>query len=199
VFRRIALSALAITMLCSALPALAQEETTASADTIEGVITGAQRQFYASGSRLTGTAYIEFGVFEFDTEENAERGMPEMAEGILEAISAANLRPTSAPHVRDSAVAYTGQVAFEEYTVDLAVLVFRDGRYVHVWFAFGPAADPFTDLTTIATQFFQDADGSSEPANLLDRLPALDDLPPGFVLDKEVADLMNMPAATPTS
>jgi hypothetical protein len=184
-------------LLSSALPAAAQDATTPSAQnwTAEGVLDSASRSFQASDER-DGTFYLNFQVIAFDTPGHAEKGMGPFITAILE-----NLRPQESvarpivaidpPSIGNAAIAYEGWLLMEGNTFDAAVLVIRDGRYLHSWFALGRgfAANPLLDLATLAEPFFPDPFVSSttpEPTRLLDSVPALSDLPLGFALTGEI-------------
>jgi len=192
-------------LVLAPLPTAAQEATPSSTrpGPAEGYLAQASREFNASGVRLIGTAAMAFIVAEFDTDENAEKGVPLVSEAVLESIAnQGTLAPTSAPTYGDSTLAYTGKLDNEGYSFDAAILTIRDGRYVHVWFAAGLAADPLLDLTTLADRLLRDASqarATRESEELLNRLPSLSDMPTGFVLGKEEVQQAAQPMSTPTS
>ena len=107
---------------------------------------------------------------------------------------------TRAPTVGEATIAYTGTLANGGTTVDAAVLTFREGCYVHAWFASGPAADPLRELITVAERLLRDtrpSPGTLTLEQLLERLPALGDLPAGFVLANQESELVAHPGGTP--
>ena len=155
---------------------------------IEGVIAEAQREYQVSGLRLIGTAALSFVVFEFDTAENDEAAMPVVVQRLTEGAGLGELDPTSDPSFRESTLAYTGKLEQGDYAFDVALLVVRDGRFVHASVGVGLAADPLSDLLKIADQAFADPRNGTttpDPEELVDRLPSLENLPPGFVLQDE--------------
>jgi hypothetical protein len=167
------------------------------------VLAYASRQFSASERRLVDTATIAFLVAEFDTVERAEQAVPLVSAFALRRLPHhGTLVETSAPTVGDAALAYTGKVENDGTSLDAAVLTFRDGSYVHAWFANGRAADPLRELITVADRLLQDTARSlATPASvhLLDRLPALRDMPTGFVLVNQESELEAQPVGTPVT
>lgn len=179
------------TLLYWACPAAAQDLV------VEGLLGGSAREFQAS-EMGDGTIYLSFAVIEFDSVAHAEDGIYPFSRDTLDMLTASGLTlspsTTVAPDVRESTLAWKGTMLIEGYTLDTAILLFRDGRYLHIWTAWGQgfAPNPLLDLATIAEQFYRDKlplyerDGA---ANRLDMVPALSDLPPGFVLSSETKDL----------
>lgn len=164
---------------------------------VEGLLGGSSREFQAS-EMGDGTIYLSFAVIEFDSVAHAEDGIYPFSRDTLDTLTASGLTLSSsttvAPDVRESTLAWKGTTLIEGYTLDTAILLFRDGRYLHIWIAWaqGFAPNPLLDLATIAEQFYRDKlplyerDGA---ANRLDMVPAVSDLPPGFVLSSETKDL----------
>jgi hypothetical protein len=195
---------LAFALADSPLTAAGQEVTPSNTRVAPpaGYLAQARREFNASGTRLVGTSALSFIVAEFDTDEHAEAAVPLVSDVVLGSLAnQGTLAPTSAPTFGDSTVAYTGKLEHEDYTFDAAMLTIRDGRYVHVWFAAGLAADPLLDLTTLAERLLQDTSqvrATPEFNELLNRLPTLRDLPTGFVLGNEVVEPAAQSVGTPS-
>lgn len=196
-----------VSVLMSSPQASAAQEATPSstqaAPVGDGILGFASREFTASGTRPDGTATMAFLVAEFDTAEHAEQAVPLVSEFALRSVpKQGTLVETSAPTVGDATLAYTGTLDNDGTTVDAAVLTFRDGQYVHAWFASGRAADPLRDLITVADRLLQGTSPSlATPASehLVDRLPALRDMPAGFVLVNQDMELAAQPVGTPVT
>lgn len=195
-------------LLYAVLPAPAQDARPPGATrafwcSLADPVPFASRGFHYGGTRDTGVEYMGFQVFRFNYVQYAELSVP-LYVGLVLTLWDANapLAPTSPPQVGDSTLAYTGKMKSEGDIFDTAILAFRVGRYVHLWIASGHAADPLTDLTTVAERFFADSSASSvtpDAERLLAHLPTLSNLPPGLVLDDEYACDAAEPVGTPSS
>ena len=149
------------------------------------VLDGAARIYVASGTRLIGTSLFAFWVWHTTNEADAQSVTSDVERLVLADSLFGTLRPASAPAIRDETRAFGGQIQDSDGTeFDDAVLVIREGRFVHVWAGAGLVADPLPELVEIAGRVWA---GSDPPDNapLLDRLPDLGDLPRGFILDDE--------------
>jgi hypothetical protein len=172
--------------------AVAQEATPSATPDLPagGVLATARREFIRTGTHLVGTGNFSFIVAEFDTEAHAEAAIPAVIERMTNdpKNGLENLERTSTMTFRDVTRAYTGKVEFDGAAFDAALLIVRDGPIVHVWLAGGPNADPLFDLYAIANTTFSERAGevgTPSVGNLEALLPTLDDLPPGFVLERE--------------
>jgi hypothetical protein len=204
--RRLALLLLAFALLHPPYPADAQDTRTSGARTwtADGFLYGSSRSFQTVEER-DGTFYYNFQIFEFDTAHRAENGIDPLVDSLLEYMApleteARPIMPAAPPTVGDSTLAYEGHVILEAgYTLDAAILVMRHDRYLHAWVALarGFAANPLLDLATIADDFFPDpyapepdppapGEVTFQPARLIDRVPAITDMPPGFAVTGEM-------------
>jgi hypothetical protein len=168
----------------------------------QGEVAQAFRTFHASGSSQIGTRSLAFAVFEFDSVENAEKAVPMLNQVYRGGTSLGTFLPTSTTAYRDSTFAFTGKVEIEGFTFDHAILIIRDGRFVHLWVASGRAANPLLDLTAVAHRLFEDTpsvDATPRSDTLLSRVPTLNDLPTGFVLLKQGEHQVVQPTGTPAS
>ena len=153
-------------------------------DRFPNVLASAKRAYVAAGTRESGTLAFGFGVWE-TTDEFVARALLEQAENALhEQELFAGLRRASAPPIRDDSLALAGRAEGESGEFDAAILLVRDRCFVHVWFGAGLAADPLPELVEIAERLWS-GPALPDDAPLPARLPGLDDLPPGFVLEDE--------------
>ncbi len=176
-----------------------------------GQIAEAERRYAASRPQQVGVVVLTLKVAEFDTEEHAAAAVSIVAEQVPRAPGFVGLQPVRATRVGDASSAFTGWVGSPTGPLAVAVLVFRDGRYVHAWSALGLTADPLPDLLALAGRTTgveapppappaTPAPGATPAASaLLGRLPRLDQLPPGFVLAREDSRLTPGDAATPAA
>ena len=161
----------------------------AETQALPGLVAYAERLFVASGTRFVGTAAFRFGVLEFRSEELAAASFPGVVAQVRNAPGLIGAREASAPRVAQQSVALAGDLHRDDSgagaSVDVAYLLFRDGRFVHVWAGAGLAADPLPELVDLAGAVLgRPEDGGG----LLDRLPTLQELPTGFVLEGEAAE-----------
>jgi hypothetical protein len=184
---------------------VAQDTTPSEARTwtADGLLHGSSRSFQTIEER-EGTFYYNFQIFEFDTALRAEKGIDPLVDSLLEYMDpleteARPILPTVPPTVGDSTLAYEGQMIIEAgYTLDAAILVMRHDKYLHSWVALARsfAANPLLDLATIAGEFYPDpyapepdppdpGEITFQPARLVDRIPAITDMPPGFAITEE--------------
>lgn len=204
----------------AAAPAVARQGASPTAEAtpdenelppLPGQIAEAEREYRATEGRLTGTAQLLFGVGEFDTEEAAAAGIPALAERIRTDPDTANVPEVGGPTFGDESLAFSGEVDLDGTDVFVAYLAFRDGRFVHAWLGASLDADPLPDLLSLAERTMggpgtpaagTPESGTPDPISLLDRLPGLTDLPPGFVLVDESLETYNgaaTPVATPAT
>jgi hypothetical protein len=94
------------------------------------------------------------------------------------------MAPAAAPVFADGNAAFVGSVTVGATQVPTALLIVRDGRFVHTWTLIRTAGDPLPDLFAVARAVFKpdgQVRGTPESHDLKSRLPSPDDLPPGFV------------------
>ena len=153
-------------------------------DRFPNVLASAKRAYVAAGTRERGTLAFGFGVWE-TTDEFVARALLEQAENaFLAQETFAGLRRASAPPLRDDSLALAGRATGEAGAFDAAILLVRDRCFVHVWFGAGLAADPLPELVAVAGRLWS-GPALPDDAPLVERLPDLEHLPPGFVLEDE--------------
>ena len=194
---------------------------------IEGLRTAVGRTFGPSGFRLVGTLALLFTVTDFENENSAAAGMPQLGDQLIVDLAeqgndtsgpkSASVRPLG-----DERIAYAGTLialeeddsTFDEFMV--AALVVREGVFVHFMYGAAIAGDPLADLAAVAEKIIGRQPGGDvtsvgddgvREGGLWDLLPRIEDLPEGFVLEKEEElapvderqDQTASPRARPTS
>lgn len=154
---------------------------------IPGLVRRAER-FYRRSAGDVGTILLLVFVAEFDTERNAIAATPEIGRRIAGLTGPSSFLPTSAPRFGEESAAYTGEVVQNAVTMDLAILVVREGWFIYGIAAFAVTGDPFVDVLQTAERRFDakaDQAATRRSSDLLTLLPDLDEIPPGFVLESE--------------
>jgi hypothetical protein len=167
------------------LSAAAQEPDPAIRD---GFVAGAIRQFEAPGVRLMGALALHASVYVYASDDDATAAMPLIIDFMSSEITAygGTIVPASAPDIGDEAMAFAGDLAQGETTYVAAMLVWRDGRHVSTLYAAGLAGDLFPEMIAVAEAISGRAVADT-PDGAWDLLPALGDVPVGFVLKNEEA------------
>ncbi len=161
-------------------------------DSIDGALLTASRTFELAETKLVGTLYYAFFVIKMESEDHAERAIPQLIARFRDSTTdpiLSDFTEVSAPTIVEGTKAYTATTESDGFTVELGFLFFRVGTEVYFWNAGGLAAPTISDLAAVAERVY----GSNDPtpvadldeANILDLLPTLDDLPPGFQLGEE--------------
>jgi hypothetical protein len=155
--------------------------------------TSAEREFETAGMRLIGPAAILVSVFGCASPAAAAEAFPAMSDAIADHFGGEALQQASAPRLGDERVALAGQTPPDPDGDTFAVGIFawRDGAYIYLTVAAGLTGEQLPVLFDLArTLEERDATG-----DVWQRLPALDDMPEGFVVRSEQPIARATPAA----
>ena len=177
---------------------------------LPGQVAEAEREFSVRGTRPGGALAFRFGVAEFASLETAIAALPVVVDRIAAEQTMADLEQGTVGRIGDETLLFEGPVPGSGVVLDTAILLVRDGRYVHLWIGAALDADPVPDLLAVADRVLPDSsaaggtpgatpagtpNGAPNPEALLDRLPTINDLPEGFVMSSEGSELENVEAS----
>ncbi|MCA9878225.1 MAG: hypothetical protein KC442_10605 [Thermomicrobiales bacterium] len=164
-------------------------------------IAGAQRQFATTDVPERGSGFLQFTIHVLPSDAQAEEQFPGAVARLREyfagmAPGTVTLAPASAGGVGDQSQAFAGTARVEGVDVVLAVIAWRDGPLIYTAASVGMAGDQVAELEPIiqrvADRHYTDAPVRRDRVTGMrtggawDLLPNLDDLPPGFALQREI-------------
>ncbi|MDP9366897.1 MAG: VWA domain-containing protein [Chloroflexota bacterium] len=168
---------------------------------IPGTEEAASRAFVAD-EEGEGTLFMSFAVVRFEDEETAQAATRAIRARVIEQFrrrsDVSGLKSVDAGSWGDETLALAGPIEptdpDDPEVLAIALLVVRDGLYVHGMLGVAASGDPLPDVSAVAEQVVGREPGESSVATndeglltggLWDMLPRPADLPTDFVLDEE--------------
>lgn len=190
-----------------------------------GVISSVSRSFVAPNVSFDSILAVSVLVAEYQDARLASEGMKQLGSNLLgaltsdsncpdDAIDFSDLKEVSAPPLADESRGFAGSVG-EKGGIQgqVTILVFREAQFVYVLFGAAIMTDPMPDLVDVAESILSENRKASPSGSemrtggLWDRLPTLQEVPPGLALESEEenahlddpADCEATPAASPAA
>lgn len=164
-----------------------------------GVLDGVRRDFVAASPELVGLVVVITRVAQFDTAAHAhdaiDQWFVDRTDAEDNALDFSGLSPVGVQPIQDETRALAGAVLDEDGDdFASALLAVRDESFLYTFETFRGTGSALDDATLIAKRLFglEPQEVSAVPGadyrtgGLWDRLPRLEDLPQGFVLDDEI-------------
>ncbi len=168
---------------------------------IPGTEEAASRAF-VTDEEGAGTLFMSFAVVRFEDEQTAQAATRAIRARVIEQFSrrsdVSGLKSANAGPWGDETLALAGQIQptdpDDPDVLTVALLVVREGPYIHGMIGVSASGDPLADVSAVADQVVgrQPGDASVETddeglstGGLWNMLPRPADLPTGFLLDEE--------------
>lgn len=158
---------------------------------------GGLREFRSAGMRLLGPAAITVAAYRFEADKAAAQAFPRLCGSIHEQMGG-DLQTASAPNLGDETLALAGEAEGDdpETLFPVGLVCWRDGPVVFLGFSAGLAGEQLPALFDVARTMKEQtaqANAAATPApdqemrtgGVWDLLPRLQDMPEGFVLERE--------------
>jgi hypothetical protein len=195
----------------------------APADT--GVIRSVSRSFEAQNVSFDSILAVSASVAEYEDVGLATEGMKQVRSRFLGTLTSdsecpedtldfSDLKEVSAPQIADGSLAFAGSVGEEDgIQGQVTILVFREAQFVYMLGGAAIMTDPMADLVDVAKSILAEnrmappSGSEMRTGGLWDRLPTLQEVPPGLALESEEenahlddpADCEATPAASPAA